>query len=212
MAEMKINKKRLIASIILFAVFIIFTVLAYTYDKAPIGADGSLVGFSHINSTFHSRFGFRSSFYKITQYLGYICLMVAAMNAAVALMDLIRTKSLKKMDRDYLVTMFLYAAVVFFYILFEVVVINVRPTEAEASYPSSHTMLALTVLYSQTILLEKMQKKEKGTRVALSVICYIAMACMVILRLFSGVHWFTDIVAAVLLSASLLVCYRAFIE
>lgn len=211
MAEMKINKKRLAVSLILFALFIVFTVLAFTYDRAPIGAGSGDVGFSHINAAFHARFGYRSSFYKITQYLGYICLMLAAMNAMVAVFDFVRTKSLRKMNRDYLVTMILYAVVVFFYILFEVVVINVRPTQAEASYPSSHTMLALTVLYSQTVLLKKMQKKEKGTRIALSVICYLAMTAMVILRLFSGVHWLTDIFAAVLLSASLLVCYRAFV-
>ena len=212
MAEMKINKKLLILAVVLFALFIVFTVLAATYDRGPIGADGSAVGFSHLNNAFHQRFGYRSSFYKITQYLGYICLMLAAMNATVACLDLVRTKSLKKMDRDYLVTMILYAAVVILYIFFEKVVINVRPTEAEASYPSSHTMLALTVFYSQTVLLKKMQKKEKGTRIALSVICYLAMAAMVVLRLFSGVHWLTDIYAAVLLSVSLLIGYRAFIK
>lgn len=205
------NKKLVCISAVLFALFVIFTILAKVCDVGPLGAGGGAVGFSHINSAFNARFPQSRLCYKITQYLGYACVLVAAMNAMVALFDLIRTKSLKKMDRTYLATMVLYAAVVCFYVFFEVVVINVRPTEPEASYPSSHTMLAICVLYSQTILFRRV---ERGILVkkALTVLCWIAMFSMAALRLLSGVHWLTDIMGAVLLSASLLTCYRAFTD
>lgn len=194
------------ASAILTLAFLVFTVLAKVCDVGQIGFGGAAVGFSHINGAFHRAFPGSRICFSLSEYLGYACILVAAIYALMALISLIRAKSLLGMDRNLLVTMFLYAAVVILYIVFNVVVINVRPTEAEASYPSSHTMLALCVLYSASVLMG-----DKTHRM-LKVLCYVAMAAMVVLRLLSGVHWLTDIVGAILLSGALLTCYRAFTD
>lgn len=196
----------------LFVFFVIFTVLAKVFDLGPIGFGGEMVGFSHINGAFNRIFGYCGICFKVTEILGYLCLLVAAFNAAMALVSLIKEKSLWKMDRNLLVTMCLYAVVVFFYILFNKVVINVRPTELEASYPSSHTMLAICVLYSESYLLGKTEKIGQGTARLLKSLCMFGMTAMVVLRLLSGVHWLTDIVGALFLSASLLSCYKGFLD
>ena len=194
-----------------FVLFLIFTVLAKKCDLGPIGFGGAMVGFSHINGAFNSAFPSCGICFKVTELLGYLCLLVAAFYAFLALVSLIKAKSLAKMDRDLLVTMFLYAVVVFFYVLFNKVVINVRPNELEASYPSSHTMLAVCVLYSAYYLLGK-TRLEQGTVRILKVLCLVAMGAMAVLRLISGVHWLTDIIGALILSASLLLFYRGFLD
>ena len=194
-----------------FVLFLIFTVLAKKCDLGPIGFGGAMVGFSPINGAFNRAFSSCEICFKVTELLGYLCLLVAAFYAFLALVSLIKAKSLAKMDRDLLVTMFLYAVVVFFYVLFNKVVINVRPNELEASYPSSHTMLAVCVLYSAYYLLGK-TKLEQGTVRILKVLCLVAIGAMVVLRLISGVHWLTDIIGALILSASLLLFYRGFLD
>lgn len=195
-----------------FVLFIIFTVLAKKCDLGPIGFGGAMVGFSHINGAFNRAFSYCDICFKVTEVLGYLCLLIAAIYAVLALVSLIKTKSLAKMDRDLLVTMFLYAVVVFFYVLFNKVVINVRPTELEASYPSSHTMLAVCVLYSAYFLLGKTEKINLVTVRTLKVLCLFGIGAMVVLRLISGVHWLTDIVGALILSVSLLLFYRGFLD
>ena len=53
--------------------------------------------------------------------------------------------------------------------------------------------------------------KNKALRKVVSVIINAFSAFMVFGRLLSGVHWFTDIVGGVLLSAGLVLMYRAMI-
>ena len=72
-------------------------------------------------------------------------------------------------------------------------------------------MLAVCVLYSAYYLLGK-TKLEQGTVKVLKVLCLVAIGAMVVLRLISGVHWLTDIIGALILSASLLLFYRGFLD
>ena len=76
-------------------------------------------------------------------------------------------------------------------------------TEAEASFPSSHTMLVCVVMGSAIMLLGRYIKDEKIRRV-LKIVFYLVIAVTVLGRLFSGVHWLTDILGGVLISICLL--------
>ena len=77
----------------------------------------------------------------------------------------------------------------------------------EASYPSSTTLLVLSVM---SALIEQIQRRLSDiTAKRIIKIAAIAFsAFMVIGRLVSGVHWFTDIVGGVLLSAGLFMLYK----
>ena len=105
-----------------------------------------------------------------------------------------------------------YAAVVGVYLFFEGHVINYRPLlidgVLEASYPSSTTMLALCVMSTARM---QLCSRIRGTSLRRGVSAGIGVftAFMVVGRLLSGVHWFTDIVGGMLLSGGLVTLYRA---
>ncbi len=193
-------------SILIFVFFLIYTVLVKFTGVAAIGPKGSVVGFAGLNGAFENNFGFNEAFYKLSEYFGYAALGVAACFAFMGLYQLITRKKLKKVDREILLLGNLYVAVIVFYALFEFVIINYRPVileeELEASYPSSHTMLAVTVLVSALMTVGNYIKNEK---LLIAVRCFLIVLCgaIVIFRFLSGVHWVTDIVGGLILSAAL---------
>lgn len=209
-------KKRLFAGIVFGLLFGGFTYLVKTYDVAAIGPDGTSVGFSKINIYIHNFTGFNPEWYEITDLIGYVALAIAALFALTGLIQLISRKSLFKVDREIIGMGVLYVVVVGLYVLFEKVIINYRPiimpnaTAPEASFPSSHTMLIMTVL-GAAIILFKRKVSSKGVRTLITLICGVTIVVTVLGRLYSGVHWFTDIVAGVLLSMSLIELYGAFV-
>ncbi|MBQ3830409.1 MAG: phosphatase PAP2 family protein [Spirochaetales bacterium] len=190
-------------------IFLLFTYMVMKYDTAPVGFGGSVIGFSRFNTAFHELFPGDKGCYAASETLGYICLMLAGANAIIAIADFIRHRGIMNMHRRNIITMCYYAVVVAFYVLFEFVVINQRPTEAEASYPSSHTMLALCVLYSEFVLLGFAAERNRSWASVFRIVCIVAMLSMIAFRLLSGVHWFTDICGGILLSLSLMMFYRA---
>ena len=80
----------------------------------------------------------------------------------------------------------------------------------EASYPSSTTLLVLSVM--PTLIY---QVSRRSTNLLLRrfvcVMSIIFSTFMVIGRLVAGVHWFTDIVGAMILSAGLYCLYKAMV-
>ena len=53
---------------------------------------------------------------------------------------------------------------------------------------------------------------NRPLRSVVSFICIAVMLVMVVGRLLSGVHWFTDIIASVVLSAALLSLYASLLD
>jgi undecaprenyl-diphosphatase len=108
------------------------------------------VGFSGVNGLFSRLIGYHPVLYTITEFLGIIALLPVVLFGVVGLLQLIQRKSLLAVDKDILVLGGIYIGVLLCYILFNKVVINYRPVildeGLEASYPSSHTMLAVCVL------------------------------------------------------------------
>ena len=203
----------LFLAIVLAAVFAAFTYLVMTYDVAPVGFNGAKVGFSTINVTVHEMFPWDEGSYELTKYLGYICLIAVGVNGLVTVMDFFRHKGrMYRMHKRNIITCIFYVVVGGFYVLFEYFVINTRPISAEASYPSSHTMLALCVLYTVFVLLGFSNWNYRFLASILRVLCILAMIAMVVFRLLSGVHWVTDICGGVLLSFSLMCFYKAAIK
>ena len=101
------------------------------------------------------------------------------------------------------------------YIIFETVVINYRPVlidgYLEASYPSSTTMLVMCVMPAAIMQLSE-RIKNKTVRTVINTAIVIFIAFMVIGRLVSGVHWLSDIMGGVLLSAGLVMMYYSIVN
>lgn len=194
--------------------FCILIVLLLTCNVAPVGPAGTKIGLSGLNVAVHQALGTNELFYELTELFGLAALAVCGAFAVVGLVQLIRRKSLKQLDRRIYALAGLYVLTVLFYVLFEKVVINYRPVlmpgelAPEAAFPSSHTMLIL-VVFGSAVEAVGAYIKRKGLRIALQLVGVLGMVVTVVGRLLSGVHWLTDIVGSVLLSLALLNLYRA---
>lgn len=208
---MKIRNQWYIA-IVLLAAFGLWTVAIRFVDVQSIGPWGSAVGFATVNGAFHRFTGVHMGLYTITDWLGLVPVAFGLGFALLGLMQWILRKRFLKVDRELLVLGGYYLVVMAVYLLFEEVVINRRPViiqgYLEASYPSSTTMLVMTVMPTASMQLNRRIRNTAVQKaVALSIAAFTAF--MVIGRLISGVHWLTDIVGGALLSAGLVMLYTA---
>ncbi len=206
----KKNKKALVCGASLLIAFVLWTVLVCLVDVQAIGPEGSSVGFGTLNGYVHDLTGVNMSLYVITDWLGLVPIGIAFGFAVLGLVQLIKRKSLLKVDRSILVLGGFYIVVMAVYILFETVVINYRPTlidgYLEVSYPSSTTMLVMCVMPTAMMQLrDRIKNKAFSQCVMIAIAAFVAF--MVIGRLVSGVHWVTDIIGGALVSSGLVITY-----
>ncbi len=193
-----------------FALFILYTILLQYVDVKPIGPNGSLVGFATVNERLHSLFGVHMWLYNITDWLGLVVIFVAFGFAVLGAVQLIKRRIFLRVDSNILVLGGFYLLVIAAYAFFEVFVVNYRPilieNVLEASYPSSTTMLVMCII--PTAMMQLHQRiNSKNIRVVVNSLFGLFTAFMVVGRMVSGVHWFTDILGGALLSVSLIMLY-----
>lgn len=210
----KNGKKELKVGGSLLVIFTIWTGLVQCVDVKPIGANTTDIGFSTLNSYFHQMTGVYMTLYTITDWLGLIPIFVCVVFGGLGLVQLIKRKSLFKVDKDLILLGIYYFIVIMGYLIFEMIPINYRPIliegRLEASYPSSTTLLVLSVM--PTLLL---QIKRRSTHILItkivSVVTILFSLFMVIARLTCGVHWLTDIIGALIISTGLYYLYKALV-
>lgn len=205
-------KKNLLIGTMLLIVFVVGTVLIQTVDVQTLGQNETNIGFAEFNCWFHSLTGVHMLLYTITDWLGLVPIAVCLIFAGIGLTQLLKRRSLFKVDSDIIILGIYYVIVVLAYLMFEMIPINYRPVliegVMEASYPSSTTLSTLCVMPT---LIEQVQRRATSvvTKRVITVTVIIFSAFMVIGRLISGVHWFTDIVGGVILSVGLFSIYKA---
>ena len=211
-------KKKCIVAAVCFGLFLLLILLLKTVDVAVVGPEDARIGLSKLNMSLHEKFGVHLGWYTLTNILGYLAILIALCFAAIGGLQLIYRRSLLKVDKDILLLGCLYALTILFYVFFEKVVVNYRPIlmpngeGLEASFPSSHTVLSYVILGSGMELVKKYAKKSKTLQLVLTVVFAVMLALIVAGRLLSGVHWFTDIIGGVLLSAALLNAYEGLLK
>ena len=205
-------KRGITTGIALILAFILWTILIQVIDVQPVGVNGTNIGFATVNTWFHRLTGEHMGIYTITDWLGLVPIAVCLCFGALGLVQWIRRKSLLKVDPDILLLGGYYVVVILAYLLFEVVHINYRPLlidgAMEGSYPSSTTLLVLSVMPTLVFQMNRRVKND-AVRLVASIVVVLFSAFMVIGRLVSGVHWLTDIIGGILLSAGLYLVYRA---
>lgn len=190
--------------------FIIWTWLVCCVDVEAIGPKDSCVGFATMNGFVHNLTGANMILYIATDWLGLVPIFVAFAFAILGLIQLIKRKSILKVDRSIIALGIFYIVVIAVYILFEFVVVNRRPVliegYLEASYPSSTTMLVMCVMPSAAM---QLSTRIKNIRLRSCIIVMITLftAFMVIARLISGVHWISDIIGGTMISVGLVALY-----
>lgn len=208
----KESYKTLRFSVCMLGAFFLWTLAVRYVDVQPVGPKGTAVGFARMNQLIHDLTGVHFTLYAITDWLGLVPLGCVLGFALLGLTQWIQRKHLGKIDDSILLLGGFYILVMLAYLLFEVLVVNYRPVlidgHLEASYPSSTTMLVMCVMPAAVMEFRTRIKNEVLKRYAISIIKAFILF-MIICRLISGVHWFSDIIGGVLLSAALVGFYRA---
>ena len=204
------NKAFLLAGIGLIVLFVIFTILIKTVDVQVVGPKDKSVGFAAINTNFHSLTGENMVLYTITDWLGLVPIAICIVFGILGLVQLIKRRSLFKVDIDILFLGIYYILVILGYLIFEMIPFNYRPIliggHLEASYPSSTTLLVLSVM--PTLFFEThLRVEKKCLRYVIYAFTVLFSLFMVIGRTISGVHWLTDIVGSIILSGGLFITY-----
>lgn len=209
------TKKYLITGAALIAAFVLWTVLIMSVDVKPVGQNGTDIGFSTVNVWFHALTGENMTVYTVTDWLGLVPIAICMGYGFLGLCELIKRRSLFKVDADIILLGVYYILVIFGYLVFEMIPINYRPIPIngymEASYPSSTTLLVLSVMPTLVFQTYRRSKSLKVRR-AVAAAAVLFSAFMVTGRLTCGVHWLTDIVGSVFLSFGLFYVYRGAVE
>ncbi len=211
------TKRNIIISIVLIICAIVYTFLVKTVDVKQIGPDNTSVGFATVNEAVANKLPFNETLYKITKYLGYVSLAAVGAYALVGLVQLIKRKSLFKVDREIIALGIFFVIVLALYVAFEIVIVNYRPVildsevGVEASFPSSHTVLAICVCTSIIMVNKKIFENVKGIKLV-NIGALLVLFGTAIGRTLSGVHWISDIVGGVIISAALLMTFYTVIN
>ena len=125
-----------------------------------------------------------------------------AMFAVLGLYQLIKHRSLKKVDKPLLwaiLPLFLMAAT---YIIFDkFFVLNTRPNgSGEASFPSTHVMVVATIFSIISIILPK-YIKSRASRIILDFMMLALLALVCVARVLASMHWVSDVVGGLIFAA-----------
>ena len=200
-----------IAGGICVALFALLTVALLTVDRQPIAGDGSLVGLATFNLNARALLGQHDMAEKLSNILLIVPAICALAFAVIGSRQLIQGRHRWSVDRDLWLLLALYGAMLVLYVLFNCVSPNNRPIledgVCEPSFPSSHTLLAVTMC--GTAMIQAVQRiRQEGLRTAALVICAVGMVGIVAARAMAGVHWTTDILGGILLGAALVAVYH----
>ena len=192
-----------IAAGVLLALFAALTVSLVFVDRQPIAGDGSLVGLATFNLDARAILGQNDLMEKLSNALLIVPAVGALMLAIVGCKQLIRSRSRNGVDRDLWLLLGTYGAMLVLYVLFNCFSPNNRPIledgVCEPSFPSSHTLLAVTMC--GTAMIQAVQRiREGGLRTAALVICAAGMVGIIAARAMAGVHWATDILGGALVA------------
>ena len=164
-----------------------------------------------MNDIVFSFFGVNDFWKKVTDMLLIATFAVLAIFVVTGLVQLIKRKSLKKVDPEITAmvpSLVLMAAI---YVIFEkFCILNYRPIlidgVAESSFPSTHTLVAVTI-FGMTMLALSKYVKNKAARVILKVVLIALMGVMAFGRVASCMHWLTDALGGVVFGADLVLVY-----
>lgn len=205
----------LYTGIVCLVLSILFIFAVTAIDVQAIGPNGTSVGFAGINGAVANAVGSNMIWYKITQLLGYLAIVIFIFFAICGVVQIVKRRSLFKVDQDLLVMAYMFIILFLLYILFDKIAINYRPmlmpgeTSLEASFPSSHTMLALCV-FGTTWLFFKRRLGQGRAYNIIRIMMIVLMVVTIVGRLLSGAHWLTDIIGGILISGTLVSFYAAF--
>lgn len=211
---MNSKRRNFFISAILILLAIGFTVLVKVVDVKQVGVNETSIGFVTVNKFVFNLFGVNMIWYHITDWLGLVPIFMAMAYALIGLIQLVKRKSLFKVDKEIITLGIFYVVVMALYLFFEKVIVNYRPILMdgfiEASYPSSHTLMT-ACLCGSSIIVNRKLFNNKITKF-MNILSIAIILITIIGRLISGVHWFTDIIGGIFISIALLMTLYSIIN
>ena len=190
---------------ITLTIFIIWTIIVKTVDVQYI-QDVGFLGFYSFNTSINDKVQSLNPtlFHAISNGLLFASFLTVVPFAIMGLVQLIVRKSFKKVDKIIYLLLVSYVVMVIIYFIFEIVKINYSPLsvkdDLKASYPSSHVFIFINILGANLFgFLYYTRPNKTGKIIAFCVVIGLFIA-MLVFRLLSGHHYFTDIVGALFLS------------
>lgn len=212
----KKTRNSFILSGTLFLLFALLIVAVLKIDVKPIGPENSSIGLATINKAVFDFFKVHMIWYHITDWISVVAIVVALGFSVLGLIQLIKRKSIKKVDISILVLGAVYILTTACYILFEFVVVNYRPIilgeNLAPSFPSSTTLTVVVIMGTAILQFNRLFKQKKAIKIITITISSVILGITVIGRQISGVHWFTDILGGLLLSSAFIVLYYAVVK
>ena len=203
---MNSKRRNFFISAILILLAIGFTVLVKVVDVKQVGVNETSIGFATVNQFVFNLFGVNMIWYHITDWIGLVPIFMSMAYALIGFVQLVKRKSLFKVDKEIIILGIFYVVVIALYLFFERFIVNYRPILMdgfiEASYPSSHTLMTICLCGSSIIVNRKLFN-NKITKF-MNILSIAIILITIIGRLISGVHWFTDIIGGIFISIALL--------
>ena len=199
-------KYYLLTGFLLLVLFAFFTAAVQNFDVQLNEATKTEVGFGTLNFWFHEITGVNMLFYHITDWLGLVPIFICFLFGALGFIQLMKRRSVFKVDCDILLLGVDYIIFIFSYLTFETIPINYRPIliegHLELSYPSSTALLVISVI--PTLVLEAKRRLKNQKVIKIITFSSVVFAVFIVIgRLISGVHWLTDIIGSLLFSGGL---------
>ena len=203
---MNSKRRNFFISAILILLAIGFTVLVKVVDVKQVGVNETSIGFATVNQFIFNLLGVNMIWYHITDWIGLVPIFMSMAYALIGFVQLVKRKSLFKVDKEIIILGIFYIIVIGLYLFFEKVIVNYRPILMdgfiEASYPSSHTLMT-ACLCGSSIIVNRKLFNNKITKF-MNILSIAIILITIIGRLVSGVHWFTDIIGGIFISIALL--------
>lgn len=200
------NLRNYIITSSLFLIFVIFTLLVKFVDVSKIGPMESEVGFSKINEFVFNSIPSFTICDLFSDLILFGSLALVGLYMVLGIVQAVKRKNLFKVDPEIKSFAIVVLLIICSYILFEFITINHRPIledgKLAVSYPSTHTLLSLSILGCTLINLPYLIK-NKNLKICGVIAISIIMTATVVLRLFAGVHWLTDIIGGIILSLAI---------
>ncbi len=195
----------LILPAIFLLVFIIFTVMVKTIDVQYL-LNNSYIGFytmNHAINTWVGEYGKMDFAKTLSDVLMYASFVFVFGYMVAFVVQWIKTKSLKLVDQRYYLILGTFVLTVLIYVIFEIVKVNYSPLydgKLKASYPSTHVLVTSIFFITSTLVaIDMLQIKKNYLRIILYALLAFLGLLFGFIRLLSGRHWFSDIIASYLL-------------
>lgn len=145
---------------------------------------------------------------KITDIILIASIAVLGVFAILGFCQLVRRKSLKKVDKPLLAMLIPLVLMAITYFIFEkFLVLNTRPNgSGEPSFPSTHTMVVATIFLLTAIILPN-YIKSKTARVIMDIVMLLFIILVSVGRVLANMHWVSDVVGGLIFAAIFAVIY-----